>query len=178
VIKVLQYSADLFVRPHVALRALRSDPQRVGFGFLGHLALAAIYFVGISIALVMDVANLPQLLVINIPAEQYYSFERFFILPVALAATILTSGAIRLAARLWNGQGHFEDLFALFGFSLIVVAVVIGLPDLVIGILTGIGVLSPLGWEFIGPHVWLGTLWYVLLMILAVMGRSSIAGAI
>jgi hypothetical protein len=167
-VEFLQYCADLIVRPHIALRALLGDPRRVGFGFLGPLILAAVYFIGISVALAMNVAHLPQLLVLNIPAEQYYSYERFFILPVGLAGTILTSGVIRLVARWWNGQGHFEDLFALLGFSLIVVAVVIGLPDLVIGILVGIGILVPLGFAFIGPHVWLGTLWYVLLTILAV----------
>lgn len=167
-VKFLQYSADLIVRPHVALRALLGDPWRVGFGFLGILILAAVYFIGISVDLAMNVAHLPQLLVLNIPAEQYYSYERFFILPVGLAGTILTSGVIRLVARWWNGRGHFEDLFALLGFSLIVVAVVMGLPDLVIGILVGIGILAPPGFEFIGPHVWLGTLWYLLLTILAV----------
>lgn len=164
----LRYSADLFVRPHVALRALLGNPRRVSFGFLGLLILAAVYFVGISVALAMNVAHLPLFLVLNIPAEQYYSYERFFILPVGLAGTILTSGVMRLVARRWDGQGHFEDLFALLGFSMIVIAVVMGLPDLVMGILTGIGVLAPAGFEFIGPHVWLGTLWYLLLTVLTV----------
>jgi hypothetical protein len=89
-------------------------------------------------------------------------------LPVGLAGTILTAGAIRLVAWWWNGQGHFEDLFALLGFSLIVVAVVMGLPDFVISLLVGIGILTPLGFEYVGPHVWLGTAWYLLLTILAV----------
>ena len=40
--------------------------------------------------------------------------------------------------------------------------------DLAIAILVGIGILAPPGFEFIGPHVWLGTLWYLLLTILAV----------
>ena len=167
-LKFLQYSVDLIIRPHVVLRALLGDPRRVVFGFLGPLILAAVYFIGISVALAMNAAHLPQLLVLNIPAEQYYSYERFFILPVGLAGTILTSGVIRLVGRWWNGQGHFEDLFALLGFSLIVVAVVMGLPDLAIAILVGIGILAPPGFEFIGPHVWLGTLWYLLLTILAV----------
>jgi hypothetical protein len=179
----LRYSADLFVRPRLALRALLGDPRRVGFGFLGLLILAAVYFVGISVALAMNVAHLPQFLVLNIPAEQYYSYERFFILPVAVAGTILASGVIRLGARWWNGQGRFEDLFALLGFSMIVIAVVMGVPDLAIGILTGIGVLAPLGFEFIGPHVWLGTFWYLLLTVLAVKevehlswGKSIVLG--
>jgi hypothetical protein len=35
-------------------------------------------------------------------------------------------------------------------------------------VLVGTGVLAPLGFGFVGLHVWLGTLWYLLLTILAV----------
>ena len=164
----LQYSINLFLRPRVALRELLGDPRRVGFGFLGVLILAAVYFIGISIPIALNVMHIPKFLVLDIPAEQYYSYERFFILPVGLAGTILTSGAIRLAAHGWNGEGNFEDLFALLGFGMIVIAVVMGLPDLVLGILVGTGILTPLDWEYVGPHVWLGTLWYFLLIVLAV----------
>ena len=94
-VKFLQYFANLFVRPHVALRALLGDPRRVVFGFLGPLILAAVYYIGISVALAMNAAHLPKLLLLNIPAEQYYSYERYFILPVGLAGTILASGVIR-----------------------------------------------------------------------------------
>jgi hypothetical protein len=166
--KFLRYSIDLFIRPRVALRGLLGDSRRVGFGFLGHLILAVVYFIGISAALGMNAAHLPEFLVLDIPAEHYYTYEQFFILPVALAGTILTAGAIRLAARGWTGKGNFEDLFALLGFSLIEVAAVIGLPDLVISLLVGTGIIPSLGWGFIWPHVWLGTLWYLLLMLLAV----------
>ena len=103
----LQYSINLFLRPRVALRELLGDPRRVGFGFLGVLILAIVYFIGISIPIAMDVMHIPKFLVLDIPAEQYYSYERFFILPVGLAGTILTSGAIRLAAHGWNGEGNF-----------------------------------------------------------------------
>jgi hypothetical protein len=167
-IRFFQYSAELFVRPRKTLGALHGDSHRVSFGILGHLLLAVVYFFAITIPLTMDTSHLPEFLVLNIPAGQYYAYERFFILPVGIAATILTSGVIRLIARVWDGQGQFEDHFALLGFSLIVVAVIIGLPDLVIGILVGNGILLPLGWTFIGPHVWLGTIWYMLLVLLAV----------
>jgi hypothetical protein len=140
----------------------------VSYGILGNLLLAAIYFVDISIALEMDVMHIPELLVINLPPEQYYAYERYFIFPVSLAGTILAAGVIRLGAREWKGVSGFEDLFALLGFNLVVVAVVIGLPDLILGILTGLGILTPLGFTYVGPHVWLGTLWYLLLTILAV----------
>jgi hypothetical protein len=129
----------------------------VGFGFLGTLILAAVYFSGISIAIALHAAHIPKFLVINIPAEQYYSYERFFIWPVAIAGTILASGVIRLTARWMNGQGSFEDLFSLLGFSMIVIAIVMGIPDLVLSLLVGLRILAPLGWEFVGLHVWLGT---------------------
>ena len=164
----LQYAINLFFRPRAALRVLLGDSRRVGFGFLGVLILAVVYFIGISIPIALHVMHVPKFLVLAIPAERYYSYERFFILPVGLAGTILTSGVIRLAARGWNGEGNFEDLFALLGFGMLVIAVVIGLPDLVIGILVGTGLRAPRGWEYVGPHVWLGTLWYLLLTILAV----------
>lgn len=125
--KFLQYSVHLFVRPRVALRALLDDPKSLGFGFLGPVALAAVYFFRISIALAMNAMHLPQSPVLKIPAEQYYAYERFFILPVGLAGIILASGVIRLFAQGWNGQGRFEDLFTLLGFGQIVVAVVMGL---------------------------------------------------
>ena len=50
-----------------------------------------------------------------------------------------------------------------------------GLPDLTIGILVRNGILAPPGWGFVGPHVWLGTLWYLLLMILAVKGVEHLS---
>ena len=166
--KFLRYTVDLFVCPRAALHALLDDPRSLWFGFLGPVAVAVVYTTGISIALARNAMHLPQSPVLKIPVEQYYSYERFFILPVGLAGTILTAGAIRLLAKGWNGQGHFEDLFALLGFSLIVVAVVMGLPDIAINILPGFGVPVPKSWVFSGPHIYLGTLWYMLLMFLAV----------
>lgn len=91
--------------------------------------------------------------------------------------TILSAGAIRLLARRWNGQGRFEDLFALLGFSLMVVAVAIGLPDLVINILPVFGVAVPRWLEFYGPHMYLGTAWYFVLMILAVRETEQLSWA-
>jgi hypothetical protein len=171
----LQYLVDLWIRPQTALGALLHDPWRIGYGLLGHLALAAVYFAGISLALAWQVAPTPQFLVLRIPAERYYHYERFFILPVGLAGTILAAGTVRLAARGWAGQGQFEDLFALLGFSLIVVAVVMGIPDLVLAVLARAGIRAPLGWGAVGLHVWLGTLWYLALMVLAVKQVERLA---
>ncbi len=166
--KVLRYSIDLFVRPRLAFQSLLGDPGRIGFGFLGPVALAVVYFVGISAALALKVDHLPQSPVLRIPPAQYYAYERFYILPVGIAGTIMAAGAIRLLAHWWNGRGRFEDLFALLGFSLILVAVVMGLPDMLLAILAGVGVSIPISLVLSGPQIWLGTLWYGVLTILAV----------
>lgn len=166
--KFLQYSVVLFYRPQTILRELVVDPRRVFFGFFGQAILAIVYFSGISLSIALEVIQIPKGIVLNIPAEQYYFYERYFILPVALAGTILTAGVIRLVARTWNGKGHFEDLFALFGFCMIIIAVVMGIPDFLIAPLTKIGIITYHGFEYVGPHVFIATLWYLFLMILSV----------
>ncbi len=64
--------------------------------------------------------------------------------------------------------GKFKYLFALLGFSMVEIAVVMGLPDLVQGILIGLKVIPPVTWTDVGPHIYLGTVWFLLLTILAV----------
>ena len=130
--------------------------------------LAVVYFLGISLSIALDVMHIPKGIILNIPAEQYYSYERYFILPVALSGTILTAGVIRLIARAWHGKGQFENLFALLGFCMIIIALIIGIPDFLIGPLTKMGIIAPRGFEYVGPHVFIGTFWYFFLMILSV----------
>ena len=110
----VRYSANLIVHPRLTLRAMLTDPRRVAFGLMGLLALTAIYSLNISILITKDL-HPTEPLVLRIPREQYYLYERCFLLPVAIGGTILSAGVIRLTARLWGGQGHFEDLFALLG---------------------------------------------------------------
>lgn len=169
-----QYSADLLFRPQLAFRALLEERKPVRYGLFGVLVLALVYFIGISIPLSAGAMHLPQPPVINIPPEQYYSYQRFMNFPAGLAGTILSAGVIRLAARGLKGQGRFEDLFALLGFSLVEVAVVMGLPDLLLGVLAAFRVSVPAWLIFSGPHIWLGTLWCLLLYILAVQETERV----
>jgi hypothetical protein len=151
-------SIDLIFRPFATLRAVLNHPHRLAIGFGGLLTLSAVYIVVFSVCLAK---NLPPLTppVLRIPREEYFAYERFFIMPVAIASTILMAGIIRLAAGYWNGKGQFEALFALLGFIHVIVAIAMGLPDLALAIL---------GRSFIGPHVFLGTIWYFLLVVVIV----------
>jgi hypothetical protein len=100
-----------------------------------------------------------------------------FLLPAAVGGTILAAGATRLTARLWGGQGTFEDLFALLGFTQVLVAIFMGLPDLALYLL------APQ--RLITLHVWPVTLWYLVLTVLAVReaerlpwGRSIVSALV
>ncbi len=156
----VQYSANLIVRPRATIRAMLADPRRVTFGFAGLLALTTVYVLALSVAIATNQTPAEQTLVLRIPAKQYYVYERLFLLPVAIGGTILAAGATRLTVRLWNGQGTFEDLFALLGFTQVVIAIFMGLPDLAFGLL------APERW--VPFHVWVVTLWYLLLSVLCV----------
>lgn len=164
----VRYSANLFVRPRVTLRAMLIDPRRVTFGFLGLITLTAIYLLNISV-LIAKGLHPTEPLVLRIPREQYYVYELFFLLPVVIGGAILQAGVARLLARWWGGQSCFEDLFALFGLNHIVLAIVMGLPDLAIYIL------APDIRGGLGPHILVGTLWYFLLTILSVKEAERIS---
>jgi hypothetical protein len=156
----VRYCARLIVRPRATLRDLLADPRRVAFGLAGLLALTAVYVVGLSVAIANGRTPAEDTLLLRIPAERYYVYERIFLLPAAIGGTILAAGATRLTARLWNGRGTFEDLFALLGFAQVVVAIFMGLPDLALYLLVPE--------RLVTLHVWPVTLWYLVLTIVAV----------
>jgi hypothetical protein len=160
VLTYVRYSAALVLRPRATLRALSADPRRLIFGFASLLLLTAVYVLGLSAAIASGRMPDEETLLLNIPAERYYAYERLFLLPAAIGGTILAAGAARLAAQLWNGEGTYEDLFALLGFTQVVVAVFMGLPDLTLVLLVPEQVVT--------VHVWPVTLWYLALTVLCV----------
>lgn len=157
----LHYAAGVTVQPRDTFRLLRADPHRVAVGFGGLLSLSAAYGIGISIGLRRHPDWTPDRApVLRIPPERYYTYERFFILPVAIAETLVTAGVVRLLAHAWNGQGRFEDLFALFGLSHTTLVLSMALPDAVEHFLSR---------RFrTRPYVYLGTLWMLALLVLAI----------
>lgn len=100
-----RYTMNPIVRPRATLRAMLEDPRRLALGFGGLLALTAVYVITLSVAIAKDLAP-HEMLILRIPAEQYYFYERLFLLPVAIDGTILAAGATRLTAKLCNGPGE------------------------------------------------------------------------
>ncbi|MGD8968618.1 MAG: YIP1 family protein [Anaerolineae bacterium] len=155
-----RYSAALIFRPRATLRVLSTDSRRLTFGFASLLLLTAVYVLGLSVAIAGGRMPEDETLLLRIPVERYYVYERVFLLPAAIGGTILAAGATRLTAHLWDGEGRFEDLFALLGFTQVVVPIFMGLPDLILFFLVPERVVT--------FHVWPVTLWYLVLAVLCV----------
>ncbi len=152
----------LFAHPVRTLRAVDRDDRRVAHGLLGSLFLTFVYVIVLLTAHFLGSNHVPAEsgLVLRIPADRYYFWELFLLLPAALGGAILAAGAVRLCATAWAGRGSFERLFALFGFGYVPVAVVMGLPDLVLDFWPAA--------HFYYVHVALGTAAYLAWFILAV----------
>lgn len=157
----LRYAAGVTVRPRATFRAVLADSHRVYAGLGGLLALSAAYGSGISIGLRRHPEWTPDRRpALRIPPERYYTYERFFILPVAIGETVVTAGIARLIAQALGGQGRFEDLFALLGLSHTTVVLSMAIPDTIEHFL-------PRRFH-VRPYVYAGTVWMLALMALAV----------
>ena len=164
----LHYAIGLMVRPRKTMRALLADPLRTGFGMAGVFTLSFVYIAGIALAMARNPdirPTAPPLL--TIAPQRYYAYELFFLLPVALVSVIVQAGVTRLVCSARNGRGTFEDLFAILGLGYTLLALVMGVPDLAIG-LYGASV------TIVWPHVILGIAWYSLLSVLAVKESEKV----
>jgi hypothetical protein len=152
----------LFVHPLRTLRGVDRDDRRAAYGLLGAFFLALTYAAVLAIAHFTRPGYLPAEsgLVLRIPADRYYFWEIFLVLPAGLGGAILAAGAVRLSALLFRGRGSFERLFALLAFGYVLVAVVMGFPDLVLDFWPQ----APL----FHIHVFLGSAGYFVLSLLAV----------
>ncbi len=164
---VASYFVQLFISPGRAMQALLGDRRRSLVGLAGISSLVLVYVLGISLTLSRHPGTGPlQAPALRIAPEHYYYYELVFLLPVALASVVVQAGISHLVCRIRGCSGSFDDLFALIGFSYLVVAVVIGVPDLVLGFFA-----RPAA---VGPHVLLGTIWFCVLCVKAVKAAERV----
>jgi hypothetical protein len=164
----LLHGLNLIARPRKAIRAFLDDPNRMTYGLAGIVLLVAIYTLGIALALVREPTTRPASPpLLNISLERYYLYELLFLFPVAVASVIVHAGVVRLVCHCRSGTGKFEDMFAILGFGYTLIALVMGVPDLLLGLL-GVSV------TIIWPHVILGTLWYGAFSLLAVRESEQV----
>jgi hypothetical protein len=109
---LLRYFAAPLIWPRAAMQALIENRYRVAYALLIYLFLGAIYTFTVQMAYARGFgAQLMPFLAI--PAERYYFWQRFYQIPLFLAAFIVFAGTARLMALAFRGTGCFESALAL-----------------------------------------------------------------
>jgi hypothetical protein len=136
-----------FVRPRRALEALLTAPKR------GQYAALAVALTGIAYGLVYFflARNGGRPTVFHpwlaIPAESYYRFNQYVIVPSILLAWVSAAGFTHLTARALGGTGSYEDTLIVLGFGLSLASWWTGVHDVVTTGLGFFGVLDQRAYE-------------------------------
>lgn len=117
-------------RPRGTFNSLMSDRHRLRFGVLALLIPATGYtlvYVFLSAGGGAPSSFMPWL---AIPAEDYFFYNQFLLLPSMFTCWILAAGVAQLLSRPFSGKGSFEDNLAVFGFSISIASLASLLHDL------------------------------------------------
>jgi hypothetical protein len=98
--------------PGKYLRKLINDHYKVAYGLIIFLFLGFIYNLSVFLAYQRGFGAQVEPFV-KIPAENYYFWQQFFQIPLFLVTAILFAGTARLLSIAFNGQGTYEDIFAI-----------------------------------------------------------------
>ncbi len=136
-----------FARPRRALDALVVDPARVRHGACAVAITAGVY----QLVYLFLAHNGGRPTVFRpwlaIPAEVYYQYDAWFVVPSILLAWISASGFAHLAARALGGMGAYEDTLAALGLGLSISSWWTGLHDLVTTFLGFVRVIDQRAYE-------------------------------
>jgi hypothetical protein len=136
-----------FARPRRALDRLVAARARVRYGAYAVAITAATY----QLVYLFLAHNGGRPAVFRpwlaIPAEEYYRYNAWFIVPSILLAWVAASGFTQLAARALGGAGSFEETLAALGLGLSISSWWTGLHDLVTTFLGWVRVIDQRAYE-------------------------------
>jgi hypothetical protein len=155
------YYLGVIIRPRRTFDALISDSRRLKFGLLALSINAALYtlvYVFLSAGGGAPSSFTPWL---AIPAEVYYYYNQFFLVPSMFACWILAAGVAQLLSRPFSGKGSFEDNLSVLGFAISISSLASLLHDLPDTFLGAIGILNLREYEVAlnSPTIWRTILW-------------------
>lgn len=154
-----------FVRPRRALEAIVADPRRVRLGASAVAVTCAVY----QLVYVFLAHNGGRPTVFRpwlaVPAEHYYQYNQYWLVPAVLLAWVAAAGFTQLAARALGGTGSFEATLAALGLGLSVASWWTGLHDLVTTFLGLLHVIDQRAYEdaMSGPTPFRTMLWLLML---------------
>lgn len=157
------YYLGTILRPRSTFAALMADERRLTFGALAIASNAALYtlvYIFLTIAGGAPSSFTPWL---NIPAEVYYSYNRFMLAPSMLGCWILAAGVAQLLSRPLGGAGSFEDTLSVFGFGAAIATLAALAHDFTDSLLGALGLLDLRAYEVVLNS---STIWRAILLTL------------
>jgi hypothetical protein len=155
------YYFGTLIRPRRTFDALMADGRRMRFG-LAALGIDALLYTLVYVFLAAG-GGAPSAFKpwLAIPADVYYYYNRFLLLPSLLLCWILAAGMIQLLGHLFGGKGSFEDTLSALGFAISISSLASLLHDLPDSFLGAIGVLDLREYEVAlnSPTIWRTILW-------------------
>jgi hypothetical protein len=112
----LSYYLPAFIRPSQTFLQLLNSRHRLRYALYAVIIQVVVYTL-VYIFLVLGDGR-PFKPWLNIPPENYYAYNRFFLAPSLMLAWILAAGVAQLFSVLFYGKGSFEDTLCVFGFGI------------------------------------------------------------
>jgi len=109
--RMVRALAQISIRPASTVATLKQDPSFFGYGIGAWLLMGLMYTVTVLIGYLNGFGAVVKPW-IPIPAEDYYFWQTFFVIPVFFVVFVVAAGVMQLLARLMGGTGMFEDTFA------------------------------------------------------------------
>lgn len=174
VMKLFGYSLRIAYQPIQTIEALLQDRQRVAYAAISLLLLGLLYTITVVIGYSRGFGAVTTPL-LAIPAEEYYYWEAFFMIPVYFVAVILFAGIGRILALWLGGKGSFDDIFAIFALAFLLPTLLfLWLPETALIVFFPDQRLTPLGgfellplWVDIARQI-LGGAWPVIVAIVGI----------
>jgi hypothetical protein len=115
---------EIAFRPAAVGARMRGRASFLRYGVGGCLVMGVLYTITVLVGYLHGFGAVwePWL---PIPAEEYYLWETFFIIPVYFLVFATAAGVMQLLARGLGGAGSFEDTFAVVALGSIVPTVVL-----------------------------------------------------
>ena len=104
-------------KPVEGISRLLNNKYKIAYAILIFFFLGILYTVSVQLAYSRGLGALVQPF-INIPAQDYYFWQRFYQVPFFFLTSIVFAGTARLISIPFKGKGNFEDIFCILSISL------------------------------------------------------------
>jgi hypothetical protein len=182
--QLVDYIIRIALRPGTTAKALLEDKSPLSYGVGATLLIGIMYTITVFFGYINGFGAVVEPW-LPIPAENYYFWELFFVIPVYFTSFITASGTMQLLALGFGGSGTFEDTFTIVALGSILPTLgFMWLPETAMMALFPELRAQSLG-GFAGIPMWLDIVrqllvpvWTTVIYVIAMRRIHSVSGAI